>query len=79
MLIKFWGEAVRHAVYLLDRVVTKALSASIPHEAWTGKKPRLDHLRVFGCTAHMKVPVAHIKKLDDHSTPVVYLGVEAGA
>lgn len=75
---RFWGEAVRHAVYILNRATTKALHDSTPQEAWTGRKLRLDHLRVFGCIAYMKIPAAHLKKLDDRSIPMVYLGVEAG-
>lgn len=75
---RFWGEAVRHAVYILNRATTKALHDSTPQEAWTGRKLRLDHLRVFGCIAYMKIPAAHLKKLDDRSIPMVYLGIEAG-
>jgi hypothetical protein len=26
-----------------------------PHEAWTGKKPSLEHLIVFGCDAYVHV------------------------
>lgn len=70
---------MQHAVYILNRVTTKALNTSAPHEVWTRRKPRLEHLRMSGYTAHMKVPAAHIKKLDDHSIPMVYLGVEAGS
>ena len=66
-------------MYLLNRVSTKALQATIPYEAWTGSKPRLDHLRIFGCMAHMKVPAVQTRKLDDRSVPVVYLGVEVGS
>jgi len=37
----FWGEAVRHAVYLLNRLPTKALGSVTPFESWTGRKPSL--------------------------------------
>jgi hypothetical protein len=33
-----------------------------PFEAWMGRKPHLAHVRVFGCTTHMKTPT-HLKKL----------------
>ncbi|CAH9074982.1 unnamed protein product [Cuscuta epithymum] len=75
---ELWGEAVRHAVYILNRVSTKSLTDTTPHEMWTGRKPNLEHLRVFGCIAHMKQSGVHIKKLDDRSKIVVYLGVEEG-
>ena len=75
---RFWGEAVRHAVYLLNRLSTKALDERTPFEAWNGRKPHLAHLRLFGCIAHAKVTTPLSKKLDDRSQSMVYLGVEDG-
>ena len=76
---RFWGEAVRHAVYLLNRLPTKAMGDRTPFEAWYRKKPHVGHLRVFGCTAHAKVTTPHLKKLDDRSHMMIYLGVEDGS
>ncbi|KAG6497564.1 hypothetical protein ZIOFF_045465 [Zingiber officinale] len=78
MPARFWGEAVRHAAYLLNRLPTKALGDRTPFEAWMGRKPHLAHLRVFGCVAYVKNTTPHLKKLDDRSSPMVYLGVEEG-
>lgn len=75
---KFYGEVVRHTVYLLNRLPTKALGECTPFEAWTGRKPHLTHLRVFSCVAYVKNTTPHLKKLDDRSTLMVYLGVEEG-
>lgn len=73
-----WVEAVRHLVYILNRLPTKALSGETPYEAWTSVKPKLDHLRVFGCLAHVKVPNRGLSKLDDRSVTMVYIGKEPG-
>ncbi|KAG6518159.1 hypothetical protein ZIOFF_021561 [Zingiber officinale] len=78
MPARFWGEAVRHAVYLLNRLPTKALGERTPFEAWMGRKPHLAHLKVFGCITYAKNTTPHLKKLDDRSSPMVYLGVEEG-
>lgn len=51
-----WGEAIRHSVYVLNRLPTRSLSEKTPYEAWTGNKPDIGHLRVFGCAAYMKIP-----------------------
>ena len=75
---RFWGEAVRHAVYLLNRLPTKPMGEQTPFEAWNGKKPHLGHLNVFGCLAHVKQTTPHPKKLDDRSHKMVYLGVAEG-
>jgi hypothetical protein len=34
---------------------------------------------VFGCKAHVRPASPHLKKLDDRSVPMVYLGVEEGS
>jgi transposase InsO family protein len=70
----FWAEAVRHAVYVLNRLPTKVLKNQTPYEALTGRKPRLDHLRVFECVGHVKTPSNQVKKLDDRSVPMEHLG-----
>lgn len=73
-----WGEAVRHSIYVLNRLPTSALKGKTPHEAWYGEKPDLSFIRIFGCTAIMKVPAVKTKKLDDRGKIVVYLGKEPG-
>lgn len=76
---RFWGEAGRHVAYLLNRLPAKVTGEHTLFEAWTDKKLHLSHLRVFGCTAHVKVVVSHPKKLGDRSSSMVYLGVEEGS
>lgn len=73
-----WGEAVRHSVYILNRLPTKSLSGRTPYEAWTSKKPDLKFVKVFWCTAFMKIPSVDTRKLDDRSKVVVNLGKEPG-
>jgi hypothetical protein len=75
---KLWGEVVRHSVHLLNRLPTKVMGYRTPFEAWSGRRPQLGHMRVFGCTTHVRTANPHLKKLDDRSTPMVYLGVEEG-
>ncbi|GJW27623.1 zinc finger, CCHC-type containing protein [Tanacetum coccineum] len=75
----FWAEAVRHAIYILNSVPTKALEDITPYEAIKQRKPNLENLRVFGCIAYAKVPSQHLTKLDDRSTRMVYLGNEQGS
>ena len=74
----FWGEAVVTAVYILNRSPTKALNGMTPYEAWHGRKPAVSHLRVFGCLAFTK-ELGHISKLDDRSTPGVFIGYAEGS
>jgi hypothetical protein len=65
---EFWGEVVYTAVYILNRSPTKSLNKKTPFEAWHGKKPRVSHLRTFGCVAHVKMVGPGLKKLSDRSS-----------
>lgn len=42
------------------------------------KKPRVDHLRVFGCIGHVKQIGPSITKLSDRSVKMVMIGYEEG-
>jgi hypothetical protein len=53
---KFWAEALSTAVYLKNRSPTKSLPETTPFEVWSGEKPDVSHLRVFGCNAYSHVP-----------------------
>jgi hypothetical protein len=74
----FWGEAVVTAVYILNCSPTKTLNDRTPYEAWHGRKPAVSHLWVFGYLAFGK-ELGHIGKLDDRSTPGVFIGYAEGS
>lgn len=61
-------------VYLRNRSPTKAVKGMTPFEAWTGEKPNVDHLRVFGCTVYAHVPKDERKKLDPKAKKCILLG-----
>ena len=71
---RFWAEALSTATYLRNRSPTKAVCGMTPHEAWTGEKPRVDALRVFGCQAFVHIPKDERKELDSKSRKCILLG-----
>ena len=73
-----WGEVVNTAVYLLNRSTTRSLQGCTPYEVWTRRKPSIEHLRVFGSIVHVKCTKIPQKKLEDRSTPMVFIGYEVG-
>jgi hypothetical protein len=75
----FWGEAVMTVVHLLNRAPTKALSGKTPFEVYHGWKSAVHYLHTFGCLVHVKTVCPHQKKLDDRSTPMVFIGYEHDA
>jgi transposase InsO family protein len=72
---KYWPEAVKMSVHILNRCPTFAVKDMTPEEAWSGRKPSVSHFRVFGCIAYAHIPDNLRKKLDDKSTVCVHLGI----
>ena len=52
----YWAFAVSVVVYLKNRTPTRSIVSQTPFEAWHGKEPFLNHLRVFGCLTFVHVP-----------------------
>ncbi|GAU11617.1 hypothetical protein TSUD_346090 [Trifolium subterraneum] len=73
-LKELWGEAVNTACYVLNRCPTKRLNNVTPEECWSGNKPNVSHLKVFGSIAYRHVPDQLISKLDDKSEFMVLVG-----
>jgi hypothetical protein len=70
----FWDEALRTAVNIHNRVPTRALNGKTPHEAWTGNKPRVGHMRVFGSLAYAHLPEQGRNKLALRARKCVFVG-----
>ncbi|CAL9026013.1 unnamed protein product, partial [Prunus brigantina] len=71
--IFLWMHALKTAVYLLNRVPSKAVSKT-PFELWTGRKPSLRHLHVWGCPAEIRIYNPHEKKLDFRTISGYFIG-----
>jgi hypothetical protein len=52
----FWAEVVATSVYFLNRCPTRSVQNMTLYEAWSGRKPGVSHLKVFGCIAYAHVP-----------------------
>jgi len=60
-------------MYPLNRVPSKAIQKT-PFELWTGRKPSLRHLHVWGCQAKIRVYNPHEKKLDARTISGYFIG-----
>lgn len=49
--VKFWGESILTAAYLINRTPSRLLKGKSPYELIHGAPPSYDNLRVFGCLA----------------------------
>jgi hypothetical protein len=59
-----WGEAAMTAVYIQNRSPHIILKNMTPEEAFSKKKPSVEHLRIFGCPVYVHVPKDKRKKLE---------------
>ena len=66
------------ACYLVNKSPSLWLEDKTPHEVWTGKKPSLSHLRVFGCDAYVHVAKEKRTKLDNKSERCIFIGYKDG-
>jgi hypothetical protein len=59
-----WGKASMTAIYVHNRSPHRILKNMTPEEAFSEKKPNVEHLRIFGCPVYIHVPKEKIKKLE---------------
>ncbi|KAL4360831.1 hypothetical protein GQ457_04G009560 [Hibiscus cannabinus] len=71
--LKFWGECIRTACYLINRLPTSILSWKSPYEVFYNKTPNLSHLRVFGCLAYA-TKLNNRDKFSRRAIPSVFIG-----
>ena len=70
----FWAEAVLTAVILKNRSPTVTVKKMTPHEGFTGTKPDVSTLRVFGCDTYMHVDKELRTKWDAKSSKCIFIG-----
>ena len=71
--LSLWMHALKTIVYLHNRVRSKVVPKT-PYELWTGRKPSLRHLHVWGCLAEVKVYNPHEKKFGARTISGFFIG-----
>ena len=72
---RFWGEAVMCACYLRNRSPSRVLTEEkTPEQMWSGWKPSVAHLKVFGCKCYVWIPEKDRKKMDERSWTGMFVG-----
>ena len=71
---EFWAEAIATAVYVRNRCTSKVLPSRTPMELWSGEKPNVEHLRVFGCKAFVHIPREKRGKMDAKASECIFGG-----
>jgi len=69
-----WAEVMSTAVYVQNRCPHRAVKGKTPEEAFTGEKPEVGHLRIFGCPVFIHVPRDKRSKLDPSGEKGIFVG-----
>ena len=71
---KFWAEATSTAAYIHNCTPTNKGEGPTPMELWTGNKPNVKHLRVFGCKVYYYIPKQKRNKLEPRAKKGMFVG-----
>jgi len=71
---QFWCFAVKHVVYLINRIPTPYLDNVSPYEKLYDKLSDISDLKVFGCLCYTSTFTAQRKKLDHRASLGLFLG-----
>jgi hypothetical protein len=75
---KLWAKAVETAIYLVNMSPSSMLVNMNLHEVWSGKKPSVSHIKLFGCDAIVHVPKEKRSKLDKKAVKCIFIGYKEG-
>jgi transposase InsO family protein len=59
-----WAEASATAVYLQNRIPHGILGKMTLEEDFTGRRPDVEHIKIFGCLTYSHVPSERRTKID---------------
>ncbi|KAK8559155.1 hypothetical protein V6N12_042437 [Hibiscus sabdariffa] len=67
----FWGYALETAAFTLNRVPSTSVQKT-PHEMWTGRRPNMSFMKIWGCKAYVKHQMS--TKLEPKSEKCTFVG-----
>ncbi|KRY42280.1 Copia protein [Trichinella spiralis] len=70
---RFWGEVVCTAAFLQNRLPSRSISKT-PSQLWTGNKPNVYHMRIFGSKAYCYIPKQKRRKWVNKAREGVIVG-----
>jgi transposase InsO family protein len=69
-----WAKAAMAAIYVRNQVSHSALGLKTPEEMFTGKKPEVSHLKIFGYPVFIHIPKEKRNKLDPLGKKGIFVG-----
>nr|GEW18301.1 LTR retrotransposon like protein [Tanacetum cinerariifolium] len=77
MPLKFWGDCVTTATYLINRISSSVLNNKTPYEKLLNKVPDYSNFRVFDCFDVALNPLRVVDKFSPKGVPCVFIGYPA--
>ena len=75
----FWIYAVKAKLHTYNVTLIKWADYKTPTELWSGTKPNISHLQVFGCQAWVHILKKRRCKLDPKNQEMIFIGYEPGS
>jgi hypothetical protein len=69
-----WEEAAMTVVYVQNQLSHSALGLKTPEEMFTGKKPEVIHLKIFGCPVFIHIPKEKRNKMEPSGKKGIFVG-----
>ena len=51
-----WEKPARTTIYVQNRISHSSLGNKTSEEMFTGEKPKVSHLKIFGCPVYLHIP-----------------------
>ena len=74
MHASFWTKASKTAVYIRNKCLHSILKNTTPKEVFSGTKPDLSHLRIFGCPVYIHIYKEKRTKLEPSGKRGIFVG-----
>jgi len=74
-----WAEAVLNVAYIRNRCPTNAVASMTPQQAWSGRRPNIGHMHIFGCIAYALDLSPKCSKLDAKGIKCLLVGYCEGS
>jgi hypothetical protein len=68
-----WIKALKTAMHIINYVLSKSVPRT-PYELWTGRKPNINYLHIWGCPAEAKIFNPQLGKLDPKTISYHFIG-----
>ena len=74
LLMHLWAEAAKTVVHVQNISPPRVLGNKTPEEMFSGEKPEVIHLRIFGCPVYIHVPKEKRSKLEPLGRKGIFVG-----